>query len=80
MFPILDVPVPEPIIDCTDEVIKAQFDRSVEPRLLPEYLSLTIPDPDCNVETGMDSSYVWIGVPFIGCGTTRTVRKLCLVY
>lgn len=59
---------------CDDELITAVFSRSVESRLQPRHLTLVDEGSgECSYTTDIDNDFVYISIPFVGCGTKKTV-------
>ncbi len=61
-------------------MITARFSREKEPRLRERYLSLAddTMEEDCGYEKSTDANYIFIKIPFVGCGTTKD--KVCVSY
>lgn len=77
---ILLFAVPTPEVDCSNEIITAKFLRSVEPRLMDDYLNVTENnyDVNCDFTSTMDVNYVSISIPFTSCNTQREVGLMYL--
>ena len=74
---VIPFSVPTPEIRCLNSEIAAVFDRYLEPRLKPEYLSVVgADDATCKPVKTVDVNYVTMRIPFTGCGTARRVSNI----
>ncbi|CAH1787312.1 unnamed protein product [Owenia fusiformis] len=76
-----ELPVPEPVVQCTSNTIDIAFALAVDGRLKEEHLSLKDGTPaDCGFKTSSNTSYVTAHIPMKSCGTERTTNSTHIIY
>ncbi|XP_052788727.1 mucin-2-like [Mya arenaria] len=72
---------PEPILECTDGLLRASFDRSRDKNLETKHLevALTYTGP-CNVVKEATTQFITIAIPFDECGTQSSYNETHYFY